>query len=187
MTLLFMNIYINFIFIIHSGSISFSLASEKTFSTHNQNIVFNVQIPHTKNNLETLVSLKIYSSTDLLTLHKYPSLFLFKAYIERSEENYMEMFSDTLTMQDVKDVFENGSEDEENENDENQKESFSETLIVQDILEIFEDDSKDVESEHDENYSGHYMPEVNDTGRHFLAKLVENNLPDNNDEGRKAF
>ena len=93
----------------------------------------------------------------------------------------MEMFSDTLTMQDVKDVFENGSEDEENENDENQKEMFS------DILEIFEDDSKDVESEHDENYSGHYMPEFNDTGRHFLTTLVENNLPDNNDEGRKAF
>ena len=91
------------------------------------------------------------------------------------------MFSDTLTMQDVKDVFENGSEDEENENDENQKEMFS------DILEIFEDDSKDVESEHDENYSGHYMPEFNDTGRHFLTTLVENNLPDNNDEGRKAF
>ena len=97
------------------------------------------------------------------------------------------MFSDTLTMQDVKDVFENGSEDEENQNDENQKEMFTETLKVQDILEIFEDDSKDVESEHDENYSGHYMPEFNDTGRHFLTTLVENNLPDNNDEGRKAF
>ena len=94
------------------------------------------------------------------------------------------MFSDTLTMQDVKDVFENGSEDEENENDENQKEMFS---TVQDILEIFEDDSKDVESEHHENYSGHYMTEFNDTGRHFLTTLVENNLPDNNDEGRKAF
>ena len=91
------------------------------------------------------------------------------------------MFSDTLTMQDVKDVFENGSEDEENENDENQKEMFS------DILEIFEDDSKDVESEHHENYSGHYMTEFNDTGRHFLTTLVENNLPDNNDEGRKVF
>ena len=38
------------------------------------------------------------------------------------------MFSDTLTMQDVKDVFENGSEDEENENDENQKEMFREAV-----------------------------------------------------------
>ena len=94
------------------------------------------------------------------------------------------MFSDTLTMQDIKDVFDSDSEEEEFENDENRKEMFNETFTVQDIMEIFEDDSKDVETEEDENNSGYYMTELNDIGRHFLDTLVENNLSDG---GKKAF